>query len=372
MTQNTKIKFSSFIGLAGFISLPLIAAAHENYVLTQDQINADLGFHGPSVFSALNNPGNLKISLIVALLSTLGIIVFFIFSHSSAGRKMDNFLQKGESFGQVVLRMALAVSLLASAYFNSFLGPEISLTTLPLAFILKPALVILGILMFLGLWSEIVGVLSLVILFIASWVYKDYMITYFNYFGEFLALAWFGSRVFSLDKLFYKTPLFAKASAHGPLKKFKLLWAKRLDKKYHDWELLIIRVTYGISIIYPAITYKLIHPEVIVDIANRYNLMQFHWLFPGDPLLISLGTGLAQVAVGVCVTLGFETRLNTLVTFGLMFLSVIFFKEAVWPHIVLLALALYLIINNGGKYSLDNYIEINKEKFKTKLFKRVI
>src|SRR5258708_9555028 len=101
---------------------------------------------------------------------------------------------------------------------------------------------------------------------------------------------------------------------------------------------------------YPAITYKLLHPEVIIDIATRYNLMQFPWLFPRDPLLIALGSGMAQVVVGFFLILGFQTRLNTLITFCLMFMSVIFFKEAVWPHIVLLALALYLFINNGGDW----------------------
>src|SRR5690348_15857009 len=125
-----------------------------------------------------------------------------------------------------------------------------------------------------------------------------------------------GSRTFSLDKLIFKTKI----------------WAE----KYRDYEVELSRITYGVSVIYPAVTFKLLHPEVIIDIVNKYNLTQFHWLFPRDPLLVSLGSGLAQVVVGLCLILGFETRLNTLITFVLMSLSVIFFKEAVWPHYILL------------------------------------
>ena len=79
-------------------------------------------------------------------------------------------------------------------------------------------------------------------------------------------------------------------------------------------------------------------------------------MFPQDPLLISLGTALAQILVGVFIIVGFETRLASIITFFLYFLSVIFFKEAVWPHYVLLALAMYLVLNNGGKITLDNFI----------------
>jgi len=29
----------------------------------------------------------------------------------------------------------------------------------------------------------------------------------------------------------------------------------------------------------------------------------------------------------------------------------------VWPHYILLALALYLVVNNGGRYTIDRLIE---------------
>ncbi len=344
--QTFLSKKYSYLLLLVIPFFPKLVFAHEEYVLTKEQINTAVAVKGINVFSALNNPGNLRVGLSVAILSLVGIILYFFFQQSELGKKLDNKLNSLEPFGHTILRIALASSLIASAYFNSFLGPEIHLSSIPFAEYLKPALYIVGGLMLFGLWSEFTGVAALIILLLCTWVYKEYMLTYFNYFGEFIALILFGSRTFSLDKLLYKAKAFAE--------------------KYHNAELALIRITYGISVIYPAITYKIIHPQVIIQVAQQYNLMQFHWLFPQDPLLIALGTGMAQIAVGICLILGFQTRLNTLVTFGLMVLSVAFFKESVWPHIILLALAIYLFFNNGGTWSLDNYLQKNITSLKNK------
>ena len=195
-------------------------------------------------------------------------------------------------------------------------------------------LYILGVMLLVGLYTEVTAAVSLVILIGASFIYKDYTLTYFNYFGEFIALMFFGSRIFSVDRV---------------LRGAKSKWAARRK----DIEIAIIRITYGISILYPAISIKLLHPRVVVTIVNQYHLNQFHWLFPHDPLLISLGGGLAQVLLGIFLIIGFQTRLATFITFVLMTMSVIFFKEAVWPHYILLALALYLMINNGGELGVD-------------------
>jgi uncharacterized membrane protein YphA (DoxX/SURF4 family) len=319
------------------VASPFTALAHEQYVLTASEMNHDLALRGPSVWSSLNNPTNLKIALMVGIGSLLVFLIYFFWERSKGDKKFEIFMDKLEPFGHVVLRIALAASLIFSADFSVFLGPELPLTTIPLGLVLKPVMYVLGGMLLIGLWSEIASVAAAAILILATLVYKDYMLSYANYLGEFIALIFFGSRVFSVDRMLYGVKS----------------WAQ----KYQKYEIALIRITYGISIMYPAIIYKLLHPAVIVDIVNRYNLTQFHWLFPSDPLLISLGTGLAQVTVGICLILGFETRLMTFVTFVLMILSVSFFKEAVWPHYILLALSFYLMINNGGEWGLDYYVQ---------------
>jgi len=316
--------------------------AHEQYVLTQKQLDEGFAASGINVLSALDNPENLKIAFFVGLgIIALGIFYFF-FQYSKIGKKLDKLLLAMDPVGHVFLRIALAASLIMSARLYSYMGPEIPAVSLRLGSFFIPAMYVIGVLILFGVFTRVASLAGLLILIAATLVYGEYIITYLNYYGEYIALIVFGSYVLSFDN--------------------KLFGISKLLKRYKDVELLIIRVTYGISVLYPAITIKFLHPKIIVDIANQYHLSEVKWLFPQDPLLISLGTGMAQVLVGLMIIVGFETRLASFVTFFLYFLSVIYFKEAVWPHYVLLALAAYLVFNNGGKYGLDHWIGILLKK----------
>lgn len=331
-----------------FILNAVPAFAHEQYVLTTQQINSGFADKTTNVWDALKNPANVKIALLVGIGITIVGALFFFFQYSKFGKTLDQKLNKFENIGHFLIRVSLGLSLLASAYFHSFLGPEIPVTSLFLGNLLIQLMYLLGFLLLLGLFTRITALLGLALLFLATFVYKDYMVTYFNYYGEYLALIVFGSYFLAVDKL--------------------LFGVSKLIGKYKDVEVLILRVTYGISVMYPAITIKLLHPAVIVQIYNQYHMGRIWWLFPPDALLTSLGTGLAQILVGVLIIFGFETRLAAFATFLLYLGSIVFFQEAVWPHIVLLALAFYFVINNGGKITFDNFIEsriFNKQTAKT-------
>lgn len=328
------------IGFVGFFALGLAktASAHEQYVLTKHQL--DVGFADTSlhVIDALKNPANLTLTIVISLGIVVVLISYFFFQYSKSGLLFDSKLQKWENIGHVLVRISLGFSLLASAYFGSFLGPEIPASSLHLGVLIVPLLSILGVLFITGFLIRFASILGFLVLLAATVFYGEYMITYFNYYGEYLALIIFGSYFFSLDNIFFG--------------------ASKIIKRYKDWEILALRITYGISVLYPAITIKLMHPLVIVEIYNKFHMGKIWWLFPQDPLLTSLGTGLAQILVGVFIILGFQTRLASLITFLLYLGSIIFFQESVWPHIVLLALAFYFVINNGGKFTTDNFIFI--------------
>ncbi len=325
-----------FAWIAFFAVVPRHASAHEQYVLTKAQFDADYADSSINVFDALKTPENLKIAIEVGIGALLLFILYFIFLGSRLAPFLDKALMRLEPTGHALIRIAVGFSFIYSAATSVYLGPEIPLSSFPLGAVIQYGLYIVGTLLVFGFLSEFAGLVSFLIMFAATWVYKDYMLTYFNYFGEFAALLFFGSRIFSIDKL--------------------LFGAKKITEKFKEYEIAILRVTYGISVLYPAITVKLVHPQVVIDIASRYHLNQIHWLFPQDPLLISLGTGITQIIVGLCIIVGFETRLNAFVTFILYVLSILFFKEVVWPHYILLALAFYLVTNDGGKFTLDNLI----------------
>lgn len=319
------------------LALPRQALAHEQYVLPKSDFDNDYSATGVNVWDSLKNPDNFRIASKVGISILIFFVLYFFLISSRLQLWLNKTLAHLDGFSHALVRVAVGFSFIYSAATSVFLGPEIPHSSLPFGLAIHYALYVVGALLVFGFLSEISGLLSLVIILAATWVYKDYMITYFNYFGEFLALLIFGSRVFSIDKLIFGI--------------------KKIGEKFRDYEIAILRVTYGIAVLYPAITIKLFHPEVILDIVNRYKLNQIHWLFPPDPLLIALGTGLAQILVGICIIVGFETRLASLATLVLYILSILFFREVVWPHYILLALAFYLVVNNGGKYTIDTLIE---------------
>ncbi len=325
-----------------YFGIPAFAFAHENYVLPAEDIERGMHDWSLNVFSSLKDPHNLFIGICVAGSVLVLFTLYYFFLSSKIGLLFDEKMKRLEPVGHVMLRMALAISCLMSAYFNVFLGPEIPLSSLPGGALLRPLLLVLGLMLLFGIGTRVAAAIGLFFMLLMTIVYRDYMLTYVNYVGEFLALLLFGSMFFSIDRLFGK--------------------AKRLVRKIQELELPIIRITYGISVLFPAITIKLLHPTIIVEIAEKFHMTDIHWLFPSDPLLIALGTGLAQILVGLCIIIGFETRLAAFATFGLYVLSVIFFKEAVWPHYILLALALYLVINDGGNWSVDSWIENRKRR----------
>lgn len=331
--------------VAFFAIIPHYASAHEQYVITKAQFDADYADSSINVFDALKTPENLTIAVEVGAGTLLLFLLYFIFLGSRLAPFLDRTLIRLEPTGHALIRIAVGLSLIYSSITSVYLGPEIPLSSFPLGPIIHYGLFITGVLLVFGFLSEFAGLASLLIMLVAAWVYKDYMFSYFGYAGEFIALLFFGSRIFSFDRLVFGAK---KALRRG---------SEQVAEKFKEYEIALLRVTYGISVLYPAITVKFFHPQVIVDIANRYHLNQIHWLFPQDPLLISLGAGAAQILVGFCIIVGFETRLNSFITFALYILSILFFKEVVWPHYILLALAFYLVTNDGGKLTLDNLIQ---------------
>ncbi len=338
----------SFKKIFGFISVtvvgfvPFLASAHENYVLPAGDIERGMQDWSINVWTALTTPGNLFPAIKFGGGLVVAYVLYFFFQRTALYARLDAWLRKGEDGAGSMVRIVLGISLVYSAYSHVFLGPEIPLSSIWGGEYLQIVLYILGIMLVCGLWSRIAGFGAMIIMILTTIAYRDYMVTYFNYFGEFAALALFGSYVFSIDRLFDKK--------------------KVVMEKIKQWEAVILRVTYGVAILYPAITIKLLHPSIMIEIVNQYHLNSIHWLFPQDPLLISLGTGLTQIVIGLAIIIGFETRLSSVITFVLYVLSILYFKEVVWPHYILLALSAYLFVGNGGDWTIDSWLSKRRLK----------
>jgi hypothetical protein len=317
-----------------FCSWVSSASAHEAYVLPKEQFYAALKAPGFNVFTALNDPNNLSSFCFISLGVSI-VIAGMLFIEYWHGKKISRFFEKGEKYGAPILRIALGISLIFSALTWNFLGPELSLASLGGTTLLRYALLMGGLLITFGIFTELGALLALGVYTLASIKYGWYLASYTNYLAEILALIFFGAKTFSLDKRFG-------------------LWRERLAT-LRLYESTLIRVGYGFALAFAAVTIKLLHPILTLTVIQTYHLTRFSWLFPHDPLLVVLGAGLAELAIGIFIILGFELRLTILISLFYITLSLLYFGEAIWPHLILYGISFYLLLT-PQKLALDNLI----------------
>lgn len=334
----------SLLGIC--LSLPLTASAHEAYVLDRTFFWQEL--RGPfslRALEALRDPHNVYVAILITVAILVALFLNFFFRRSNLGQKMNASLEKLSEYGPLFVRLAIAAAFFYSAESASFLGPELPLSSMPYAGLLRGALFFASGAILLGFLTELAALISLIIFTLGFFVFGSYLFTYLNYLGEIVVLLLFGMRKWSLDGLIF--------GSNKTLKTFLKL------KKY---ETTIMRVFYGAALIFAAVTVKFLHPALTLEVINHWNLTQFHWLFPNDPLLVTLGAGLSECAIGLFIILGFEMRLTILVSLFYITLSLMFFRELVWPHLMLYGISFNLLVQ-PEVFTLDHLLFDRKIRF---------
>jgi uncharacterized membrane protein YphA (DoxX/SURF4 family) len=327
--------------VAGYI-LTNQVLAHEVYVLSPDKFSEDLRAPWINVFASLRGPHNFVLAGWISFGVLALLLAGVFFWRSWVGGMVDLWLRRFDGAGHVIVRLALAASLFASAWTGSFLGPDVLLANLPFSEVLRALLFILSLMFLFGIGTEYAAVVSLVLFSLVLMNHGLYLLTYLNYFGELIALLIFGSRVWSLDGL--------------------LLGSRGLLARWSDFEPVILRVFFGLALIYTAIHIKLLHPAIALDVVTQYHLTSYTTFFPSDPLLLVLGASVVELLIGLFLVLGFQTRLTIVVMLFYITLSLLFFRESVWPHLMLYGIGISLFLSGGRKWSLDGWI--NRLKFR--------
>ncbi len=324
--MSRKIERIFVIIIAGILLLPSYVSAHEAYVLPKDFFWQGIAKPAdPRAFAALGNAHNLAIILEITAGVLLLLILNFLFRRSALGIRLNKFFERFSAFGPVFVRVAIAAAFFFGAKSGAFLGPELSLAQMPFAEVLRWSLYLASAMIFAGFFTELAAFIGLAVFTLGFFSFGAYLATYLNYLGELIVLALFGMRRFSLDAIIF-----------GPLKKWRAKWQR--------YETTIVRVFYGLALVYAGITVKFLHPELTLRVINDWHLTQFHWLFPSDALLVVLGAGLAEAAIGLFIIIGFEMRMTVLISLFYITLSLLFFRELVWPHILLYGISLNLIV----------------------------
>ena len=112
----------------------------------------------------------------------------------------------------------------------------------------------------------------------------------------------------------------------------------------------IARILFGLSLLYAAVNVKIFHPALSLDVATSYNLSKFFRL---DPEMIVLGAALSEITIALLYIFGFMRRVTSILFIIFVTLSLLYFKEDVWPHYLLLGLAVGIFLHKPDILALD-------------------
>jgi uncharacterized membrane protein YphA (DoxX/SURF4 family) len=318
--------------------IPALVSAHEVYVLDFAAIADALNASSPNPFDAY--AGNQYQFFFWGFITFVGFsTIFFMSVFHLFEERFDPLLFRLKKYAQPVARISFGLSLISCAYFGGLFGPELPLAALFRSYTWIATIVLYtsGILVTLGLFTRIGALVALCILIPASTHWGFYMFTYSNYLGEiFLALI-LGGGFLSVDKM-----------RHGyPLPTFR-----KIAHMLEPYAFPILRVLFGISIVYAAFFAKFLHSNLALATIAEYDLVKY---FQFEPLFIVLGAFIIESLIGIFFIIGLEIRWVTVFFLFWIFLSLLYFGESVWPHLILIGLNLTFFFHGYDRYSIEGY-----------------
>lgn len=305
-----------------FFSIFGIVSAHEVYVLSPAEITQAI--HMPPFDMLAVVEQNLHLFTFWAFISILVVFVVFFSSISRfLERKLDPFFTRIKKYAPAICRVTVGLSFLAAAYYQASYGPELPLAPAygiytPIATII---LIVIGLLIIFNIWTKWAAAVALSMFAYAVYRNNWYMLTYTNYLGEIIVL---------------------------------LLGIEVLDsaKKLSKYGFLIIRVCFGVSLIFASAYAKVIYNNLGLFTVEKYHL---DTILGFEPHFLVLGAAIIEILIGTFIILGIEIRFASAFFLFWLTLSLFFFGEVVWPHIILIGIPIALICYGYDKYSIEGY-----------------
>ena len=304
-----------------------VARAHETYVLPPAQVQVDRLITIPSPLSALNDSGSAILFIAFILLILAVLLISWKLSKSRVAKSFNHLLGKAKPYAAPFLRVLLAAAVIIGAFQRSIFGPELVLTFLPWQQILLPLLVFCGMLLLFNLWTRYVSIIIFLVYLLLLLRNPFDAIVYLDYVAALLFFFLMGSQ--SRDKL-----------------------AEWGDK--YGW--IILRTGLALGLILPAIAVKFLNTQLSMDVLTQYGLARNFGL---EPMFIILSACLVEILLGLAYLTGKYLRLSTFVLIITLTASLIFFREVLWPHLILYALSISVLIMNRRGY---NKVEVEYVK----------
>lgn len=311
---------TGFLGLIA-LSAPVAASAHEVYVLTPEQIQAGLATPPFSPIAVIM--GSLELFAFWALVGILLVSGIFLLSIWRKAEKMlDPWLRKIKRYAPLAARVTGGLAFVMCAYHGALFGPELPLEVVfgSYASVAQVALALIGLMILAGVWVRAAAIAAGVLFLTAVTQYGAYMLTYTNYAGEIILLT---------------------------------VGVGTLLTKYR---FLILRVAFGISLLYASFYAKFLHNDLALQVASTPlagHLTTLAQTFGFEPHFLVVGAGIVEIVIALFFILGIEIRFTALFLELWLVLSLLYFGEIVWPHIILIGIPISFILYGYDQYSLE-------------------
>lgn len=338
MGNITRIVYG--VSCMALLIVPAIASAHEVYVLDSDPIEKALSVASPNPFTAyIGNEHQFFFWGFVSFVVVSTILCASVFRLFE--RRLDPIFFFLKRFAHVLVRFTIAASLISFGMYSALFGPELPFEQLfgDASGLAQVGLMALGVFILLGLYVRTTAAILLALYVYAYTVFGWYIFTYTDHLGAFLLLLLLGSGPWSLDR----------RVNGGRMPATLRMFFHHLS----PYAFPIMRILFGFGIMFASIYAKFIHSQLALDVVNQYHLTNY---FPFDPLFVVLGALIIEFLAGLMMFLGIEIRWTGLFLIFWLTLSLIYFQEAVWPHIVLFGLGLAIFCHGYDRYSLEGLI----------------
>lgn len=341
--SHSILKFWKWVlGSVMLFCAPLVASAHEVYVLPHDTVATAMATPRFSELAVIY--ANMGQFIFWACITATIILVIFATSISHKIEKWgDPFLARLPRYAPVISRVTIGISFIAAAYYQALFGPELPFTT---AFFghesfITALLIVIGGMITLGWYARIAAFIGLCLFGIEILQNGVYMLTYSNYLGELVLLMILGAHHLGFHTRHHDAVRFPK-------------WLLDLKMKLVPFSFLILRVAFGVGLLYSSLYAKIIHNNLALNVAYA-NPSLIHF-FGFEPHFLVLGAALVEILIALFFILGIEIRFTSLFLLFWLSLSLWYFGEAVWPHIVLFGIPIAFICYGYDKYSLEGFL----------------
>ena len=312
-------------------------SAHEVYVLNSNEVAQGLAAPMPDFTGTIQS--HLEEFLEWSVCGVLFVMgLFFLSISKPLERALDPILLKIKHYAPAIAQITVGLALLASGWYAALFGPELPFTLIfgTYSFMFQIVFIVMGAMLLLGIFPRMATFILVGIFAYSFFVFHTYMLSYLAYFGEGLIVTIFGSG-------------YALYSFNG-LPAFK----KNFSSSVQKYKFSILRICFGTSLIYASVYAKLLHGDLALETVMKYHLTNY---FHFEPLFLVLGAMLIEIALGLFFLVGFEVRFAALFLLVFLTMSLLFFGEVVWPHLILIGTALALFTHGYDRYTLSAFLQ---------------